>query len=81
MLQEEARRQLVNEIEGRLKKNQDMLSRVHPRKLSAEQRDVVARIRSFVQLSNEALKRGDTTQAGELADRALLLAGDLSRGQ
>jgi hypothetical protein len=81
MLSEDARRQLVNEIEGRLKKTQEILSRLHPRRLSAEQRDVIARARSFVTLSNEALKRGDTTQAGELADRALLLAGDLARGQ
>lgn len=81
MLSEDARRQLINEIEGRLKKTQEILSQLHPRRLSAEQRDVVARAHSFVKLSNEALKRGDTTQAGELADRALLLAGDLARGR
>ena len=55
-----------------------VLEAAQARRLSREQRGVVARIQSFLQQSEDAEKRNDWLQADALAGRALVLARDLS---
>jgi hypothetical protein len=50
------------------------------RGLSRDQREIVTRIQSFVQLSDEAEKRGDMRQADALAERGQLLVRELQSG-
>jgi hypothetical protein len=51
-----------------------------PKGLSRDQREIVTRIQSFVQLSDEAEKRGDMRQADALAERGQLLVRELQSG-
>lgn len=81
ILPPDERRQLIEEIATRLRETNDLLGQVTDRRLSGEQKSAVSRIRSFVKLSQQALERGDTQQAGALADRALLLAQELLRAR
>jgi hypothetical protein len=50
------------------------------RHLTYEQRGVVARVQSFLQQSEEAQKRNDWRQANALAERAQVLARELTSG-
>jgi hypothetical protein len=79
VLPAEQRRQLTEDISSRLHEVDQKLSRISAQKLTEAQKDSVERIRSFANLSHQALERGDTQQAGALADRALLLAQELVR--
>lgn len=71
------RRQKSEEIESRWREVNSMLTQASNRQLSDEQLNTVNRIKSFLSMSEEALRRGDIRQADALSDRALLLAGDL----
>ena len=75
------RRQLNEEIASRQHKVEQMLVSITARKLSESEKDSVERIKSFSNLSHQALERGDTQQAGALADRASLLAQEMTRAQ
>jgi hypothetical protein len=79
VLPAEQRRQLTEDISSRLHDVDQKLSRISAQKLTDAQKDSVERIRSFANLSHQALERGDTQQASALADRALLLAQELVR--
>jgi hypothetical protein len=75
------RRQLNEDIASRQHKVEQMLVSITVRKLSDPEKDSVERIKSFLNLSHQALERGDTQQAGALADRASLLAQEMIRAQ
>jgi len=76
LLPEDQRRQLQEEISSRLKEVEQMLNRIaakHPSRSATET------IKSFKDLSYQALEQGDIQKAKGLADRAFLLAQDLLR--
>jgi hypothetical protein len=75
------RRQLNEEIASRQHKVEQMLVSITARRLSDSEKDSVERIKSFLNLSHQALERGDTQQASALADRASLLAQEMTRAQ
>jgi hypothetical protein len=77
----EQRRQLNEEIASRQHKTEQMVAAITARKLSESEKRSVERIKSFLNLSHQALERGDTQQAGALADRASLLAQEMTRAQ
>jgi hypothetical protein len=77
----EQRRQLNEEIASRQHKVEHMLTSITARRLSEAEKDSVERIKSFLNLSHQALERGDTQQAGALAERASLLAQEMTRAQ
>lgn len=73
----EEKRRLTEEIAARKREINDVLGQVSHRALSEEERSTVERIRSFVQLSDQAAGRGDMRQAEALSERALVLAREL----
>jgi hypothetical protein len=77
----EQRRQLNEEIASRQHKIEQMVAGISARRLSESEKRSVERIKSFLDLSHQALERGDTQQAGALADRASLLAQEMTRAQ
>lgn len=77
----EQRRQLNEEIVSRQHKIEQMVAGITARRLSESEKRSVERIKSFLNLSHQALERGDTQQAGALADRASLLAQEMTRAQ
>jgi hypothetical protein len=81
VLPDEQRRRLNEDIVSRLREVDQLLGRIAARTLSDKEKESVERIRSFKDLSFQALERGDTQQANGLADRALLLAKEMLRGR
>jgi hypothetical protein len=77
----EQRRQLNEEIASRQHKIEQMVASISARRLSESEKRSVERIKSFLNLSHQALERGDTQQAGALADRASLLAQEMTSAQ
>lgn len=73
----EEKRRLAEEIAVRKREIQDVLHQASRRRLSEQDRGVVERIRSFVQLSDQAAARDDIRQAEALTERALVLAREL----
>jgi hypothetical protein len=80
VLPAEQRRQLTETISSRLHEVDQILKGISARKLTDSEKDSIEKIRRFANLSHEMLERGDTQQAGALADRALALAQGLVRG-
>lgn len=70
-------RRIHDEIEKRKAEIAALLNRAKKRRLSAEERNSMERIRSFLSLSDEAAGRGDMRQAEALSERALVLAREL----
>ncbi len=81
VLPADQRRQMTEEISSRLKEVDQALGRATARGLSNSQKNSVDTIRSFRDLSYQALEQGDIQKAGGLADRALLLVQELDRVQ
>jgi hypothetical protein len=77
----EQRRQLNEDVASRQHKIEQMVAGITARRLSEAEKRSVERIKSFLNLSHQALERGDTQQAGALADRASLLAEEMIRAQ
>lgn len=75
------RAKLEGEIRGTLKRAEDLVSQITAKGLTSQNRNAVASVQSFIRLSGLALQRGDMVQARNLADRALVVAGDLLRGR
>ena len=65
---------------GRKQGVRKALEQLQSHQLTREQRGEVARIQSFLQLSDEAEKRGDMRQADALAERAQILMRELQNG-
>lgn len=75
------RAKLEGEIQGTLNRARDLMREITARGLTSQNQNAVASVQSFIKLSERALQRGDTVQARNLADRALVVAGDLQRGR
>jgi hypothetical protein len=73
-------KRLQDSADGRKQEIHKVLEQAQARGLSRDQREIVTRIQSFVQLSDDAEKRGDMRQADALAERGQLLAKELQNG-
>ena len=74
-------KRLQDQLSGRRKEVAQILDQLSKRHLGSTQQNVVASIRNFLALSDEAEKRNDFRQADVLAERAQLLARDLQNGK
>jgi hypothetical protein len=79
ILPAQERRQLQEEIASRLREVDQLIGEITRRRSTESLRGSLARIRSFANLSHQALEHGETLQASALADRALLLAQETLR--
>jgi hypothetical protein len=73
-------KRLQDSVAARKQEIHKVLDVAEKRRLNREQRSVVTRIQSFLQQSDEAEKRSDWRQADALAERAQVLAKELSSG-
>jgi hypothetical protein len=73
-------KRLLESANTRKQEIRKVLEQVQARGLNRDQREIVTRIQSFVQLSDEAEKRGDMRQADALAERGQLLVRELQNG-
>ena len=78
---EEERRRILAEIEKRRGEIEGILHGVSQRRLSVSKRNVVTRIRSFMEVADDAARRGDLRSADSLWQRALILAQELASGR
>jgi outer membrane biosynthesis protein TonB len=76
ILNAEEQKRLQDAILARRHEIDDVLARTKGH-LSAHDKTLVERIHSFLELSDNAEKRGDYTQADALSERALILAREL----
>jgi len=74
-------KRLQDSADGRKQEIRKVLEQAQARGLSRDQREIVTRIQSFVQLSDDAEKRGDMRQADALAERGQLLVRELQGGR
>ena len=70
-------KRLQESANNRKQEIRKILEQAQARGLSRDQHEIVARIQSFVQLSDDAEKRGDMRQADALAERGQLLTREL----
>lgn len=70
-------KRLQDSADTRKREIRKILDQADPRKLSAAQRDLLARIRTLVQLSDDAGTRSDWRQADQLAGQAQVLVREL----
>jgi hypothetical protein len=73
-------KRLQESADGRKQEIRKVLEQAQARGLSSDQREIVKRVQSFVQLSDEAEKRGDMRQADALAERGQVLVRELQNG-
>jgi PBP1b-binding outer membrane lipoprotein LpoB len=73
-------KQLQDSVAARKSEIHKVLELSEKHRLSREEASVVARIKSFLQQSDDAEKRGDWRQADALAQTAQVLAKELSSG-
>ena len=73
----EEKRRITDEINNRKREIADILQQASRRNLTDGDRGIMDRVRSFLQLSDQAATRGDMRQADSLSDRAMVLARDL----
>jgi hypothetical protein len=78
---EEERRRVLGELERRKTEIDNLLRGLNPNRMSADQKAVVERIRSFQAVAEEAAKRGDFRSADAISERALILAKELASGR
>jgi hypothetical protein len=74
------RRRLSRNIDARKREIEATLERLRRGPPTAEQRAAMERVESFVELSRQAVDRGDLRQADALSARALSLVKDLVDG-
>ena len=73
----EERKKLADQMAARKREIDEALRMAAARPLSDHDRNIVDRIKSFLQLSDQAGARGDMRQAEALSERALILAREL----
>jgi hypothetical protein len=81
VLSPEDRKRLQESADNRQNEIRQLLSQLKGHRLSAEQNREVKRIQSFVEQAENAEKRGDMRQADALAERALILAQEMTGGK
>jgi hypothetical protein len=74
-------RKLLESAQARRREVTQILEQAAKRSMTPAQRSLAASIRSFVALSNEAVKRNDPRQADAMAERAQILARELQSGK
>jgi hypothetical protein len=74
-------KRLQEQAQARRGEANQILARVTGRSLSPKQQGVVASIRSFLALSDQAERYNDMRQADSLAERAQILAKELQSGK
>jgi hypothetical protein len=78
---EEDRRRILGELDRRKNEIDSILRSINPNRMSADQRSVVQRIHSFINVADDSAKRGDFRSADALSERALILARELASGR
>jgi hypothetical protein len=78
---EEERRRIVAELERRKNEIESLLKGMNKNRMSADQRSVVDRVRSFINVAEDSAKRGDFRSADALSERALIFARELASGR
>jgi hypothetical protein len=76
----EQERRLQQDAQSRIDRTERLLSRVDPTRLAGQQQESYQTIQSFLAKAKEALYARDVQRAMTLADKASLLADDLTRG-
>jgi hypothetical protein len=74
-------KRLQEQAQSRRQEVAKILGQVGRRKVSAARQSVIATIKSFIALSEEAEKHNDMRQADGFAERAWILAKELQSGQ
>jgi hypothetical protein len=73
-------KRLQDSADARKRQVRKVLDQMGSRRLNPSQREKVSRIRSFLQLSDEAEVKNDMRTADALAERAQVLVGELQSG-
>ncbi len=73
-------RRLQRDAQSRIDRTERLLRRVEPKRLAGLQQESFLTIQSFVAKAKEALYARDVQRAMTLAEKAYLLADELSRG-
>lgn len=76
----EEERRLQRDTQSRIDRTERLLSQVDPKRLAGQQQENYETIRSFLAKAKEALYSRDVQRAMTLADKAYLLANELTRG-
>lgn len=69
---------LRRESEGRIQRTEQILGGIDPQRLGTDDREAMATIRSFLAKAKDALASRDLLRASTLAEKAQILADDLS---
>lgn len=75
----EQERQLQRDAQDRIDRTERLLGQVDPKRLAGQQQESYQTIQSFLAKAKEALYARDVQRALTLADKAYVLAGDLTR--
>jgi len=75
----EQERQLHREAQDRIDRTERLLSQIDPKRLAGQQQESYQTIQSFLAKAKEALYARDVQRALTLADKAHVLAGELTR--
>jgi hypothetical protein len=70
---------LTQEARSRIEGAEKLVGQLELRRLAREEQDTVATIKDFLAKSKEAMATRDVQRAYNLADKAYILAEDLSR--
>ena len=81
MYSEEEKRRISAELEKRRNETDGLLRVMNQNRMSAEQRASVDRVRSFMNVAEDAAKRGDLHSADAFSMRAVVLARELASGR
>ena len=77
----EQERRLQRDAQDRIDRTERLLTQVDPTRLGGQQQESYQTIQSFLAKAKEALYARDVQRAMTLADKALLLANELTRSQ
>jgi hypothetical protein len=78
---EEERRRVWGELEKRKGDIEGVLRGLNQSRMSADQKNVVERVRSFISMAEDYARRGDFRSAEALSGRAVILARELASGR
>jgi hypothetical protein len=78
MLSPAQRQDLERSVSDRLARAQNTLASIGGRKLSEEQEELAAQIRTFIRQAEEA-RTSDLLRANSLAERAVVFAAELAK--
>jgi len=77
----EEEQRIKNQAERRIEGTERLVQKIDPSRLAREQRENYLTIQSFLTKAREALSTRDVQRAFTLADKAYLLADELSKGK